>query len=58
MGDEIMQYPVYELLTIKIDHDMKEWLAQEAINQMSNMSVLTRQAIKLLQDKIEREAKE
>ena len=50
-----MKYPVYELLTVRVDHDMKERLAEEAINQMANMSVLVRQAIKLLFDKIEGE---
>jgi len=49
--------PIYEYLTVKIDADMKKWLAEEANNQMANMSVITRQAIKLLMEEKKRKEK-
>ena len=50
-----MKYPIYEYLTVKIDADMKKWLAEEANNQMANMSVITRQALKLLMEEKRKE---
>lgn len=53
-----MNYQIFNQITVKLRDNQKEWLYQEADRQMSNISVLVRQAIKLLMEKYAREAKQ
>lgn len=52
-----MDRPVIQI-TIRMPEEMRKWLHREANRQMSSTSVLIRQAVLLLQRKIEREREE
>ena len=46
-----MSYPIFNQITVKLRGNQKEWLYKEADEQMSNISAVVRQAIKLLMEK-------
>lgn len=50
-----MDYTRSEQVTVRLAEGQKQWLYRRANEQMSNISVLVRQAVKLLRDQIERE---
>lgn len=52
-----MNYIRSEQITVRLAGGQKEWLYQQANKRLSNISVLVRQAVKLLQEKYERERK-
>lgn len=52
-----MDRPVIQI-TIRMPEEMRQWLHREANRQMSSTSVLIRQAVLLLQKKIQREGEE
>jgi len=53
-----MKYPLYEHLNVTVQKNQKEWLGQEADRQEANVSVIVRQAVKLLMKQSEKEEKE
>lgn len=52
-----MNYTKPDQVTVRLADGQRQWLQREANRQLSNISALVRQAIKLLQEKIEREEK-
>lgn len=50
-----MNYTLSEQVTVRLAEGQKQWLHRRANEQMSNISALVRQAVKLLQEKYEKE---
>lgn len=54
----MMRYQTFDQINVRLRGEQKEWLYKEADIQMSNVSVLVRQAVKLFIEKVESEREE